>query len=57
LGVSLERSSVGRQLGLQQGFSGWLFMFVFTAGPAFWLFHPPFVMRVVLPFMHAIHAL
>jgi alginate O-acetyltransferase complex protein AlgI len=57
LGVSLERSSLGHRLGLQQGFSGWLFMFLFTAGPAFWLFHPPFVMRVVLPFMHAIHAL
>lgn len=57
LGVSLERSSIGRRMGLQNGFSGWLFMFVLTAGPAFWLFHPPFVMHVVLPFMHAIHAL
>ena len=57
LGVSLERSSPGRRLGLQRGISGWLYMFVFTAGPAFWLFHPPFVMRVILPFMRAIGAL
>ena len=57
LGVSLERSGVGRRLGLQHGFSGWLFMLVFTAGPAYWLFHPPFVLRVIIPFMKAIGAL
>jgi hypothetical protein len=57
MGVSLERSPLGRKLGLQRGFSGWLFMFVVTAGPAFWLFHPFFVTRVILPFMHAIGAL
>ena len=57
LGVSLERSSLGHRLGLQRGFSGWLYMFVLTAGPVFWLFHPPFVMRVILPFMRAIGAL
>jgi hypothetical protein len=56
-GVILERSSAGKALGLRGGFSGWAFMAVMTAGPAFWLFHPPFVMRVVLPFMHAIGAL
>jgi len=56
-GVSLERSGIGRRLGLQQGFSGWLCMFVFTVGPAFWLFHPAFVSRVILPFMKAIGAL
>ena len=57
LGVSLERSALGRQLRLQQGATGWIFMAVVTAGPAFWLFHPAFVLRVILPFMHAIHAL
>jgi hypothetical protein len=30
---------------------------LFVAGPAFWLFHPWFVLRVILPFMQAIHAL
>lgn len=57
LGVTLERSRAGRRLGLQRGLPAWLFMFVVAAGPAFWLFHPPFVTRVILPFMHAIHAL
>jgi len=56
-GVSLERSGTGRRLGLQQGFLGWLCMFVFTVGPAFWLFHPAFVSRVIVPFMKAIGAL
>jgi hypothetical protein len=56
-GVSLERSRIGRRLGLQQGFLGWLCMFVFTAGPVLWLFHPAFVSRVMVPFMKAIGAL
>jgi hypothetical protein len=34
-----------------------LFMAVFIVGPVFLLFHPPFVLRVILPFMKAIHAL
>ncbi len=57
LGVTLERSSFGRRLGLQHGLPAWLFMVVVAAAPAFWLFHPPFITRVILPFMHAIHAL
>jgi hypothetical protein len=57
VGVTLERSSLGRRLGLQQGSTGWIFMAVVTAAPAFWLFHPAFVLRVILPFMHAVHAL
>jgi hypothetical protein len=57
LGVTLERSALGRRLGLQQGQAGWIFMAIVTAAPAFWLFHPAFVLRVILPFMHAVHAL
>ena len=57
LGVTLERSALGRRLGLQQGLSAWIFLLVVTAAPAFCLFHPPFVLRVILPFMHAVHAL
>lgn len=57
LGVTLERSAWGRRFGLQQGLPGRLFMLVVVAVPAFWLFHPAFVLRVIVPFMHAIHAL
>jgi hypothetical protein len=57
LGVIFERSSLGKWFGLRKGFHGWLFTVVITAGPAFWLFHPPFVLHVMLPFMKAVHAL
>jgi hypothetical protein len=55
--VTLERSAPGRRLGLQKGLTAWIFLLIVTAAPAFWLFHPPFVLRVIIPFMHAIHAL
>jgi membrane bound O-acyltransferase family protein len=57
LGVTLERSSLGRRFGLQKGPVAWIFMALMTAVPAFWLFHPLFVWRVILPFMRAVHAL
>jgi hypothetical protein len=57
LGVAFERSPSGKELGLRRGLRGWLFMGVVTVGPVFWLFHPPFVLHVIIPFMKAIHAL
>jgi len=57
LGVALERSRFGKRVGLQKGLAGWLFLFAVTAAPAFWLFHPAFVLRVIVPFMSAAHAL
>lgn len=57
LGVLVERSSFGKQLGLREGVRGWLFMVAITAGPVFFLFHPPFVLRVIIPFMKWMHAL
>jgi hypothetical protein len=56
-GVTVERSRFGKRLGLGQGVRGWLFMVIFLTAPVFWLFHPWFVLRVILPFMRAIHAL
>jgi len=56
-GVALERSQFGRRLGLRGGVTGWVFMALLTAGPAFWLFHPPFLRNVVLPFMRVMHAI
>lgn len=55
-GITMERSNLGKRIGLGGGRIGWLFMALFVAGPVFWLFHPWFVLRVILPFMHAIHA-
>jgi Membrane bound O-acyl transferase family len=56
-GVAIERSRFGRRLGLGRGVRGWCFTIVLLAAPAFWLFHPYFVLRVILPFMQAIHAI
>ncbi len=57
VGVQVEHSQVGRRLGLGHGVRGWCFMTVFLATPVYALFHPWFVLRVILPFMQATHAL
>ncbi len=57
VGVAFERTALGKELGIRFGIRGWLFTAVVTAVPAFWLFHPPFVLRVMIPFMEAIRAL
>lgn len=54
LGVIAERSRLGRDLGLGHGLRGWLFTLLVTAGPVFWLFHPPFITHVILPMLTAI---
>ncbi len=56
-GVLFERSALAKRIGLEKEFPARIFTVVVTAAPAFWLFHPPFVHRVILPFMHAIGAL
>jgi hypothetical protein len=56
-GVTIEHSRFGKRLGLGRGVRGWCFMMLFLAAPVFWLFHPYFVLRVILPFMRAILAL
>lgn len=56
LGVITERSPLGRKLGLGHGLLGWFFTVVVTAGPVFWLFHPPFIKNVILPMLTAIGA-
>jgi predicted DCC family thiol-disulfide oxidoreductase YuxK len=54
--ILFERSAPGRRLGLGGGWSGWLFALLFAAVPAYWLFNPTFVHRVILPFLQAIGA-
>jgi hypothetical protein len=56
-GITIEHSRFGKRIGLGQGIRGWFFMMAFLVGPVLLLFHPPFVLRVILPFMQAIHAL
>jgi hypothetical protein len=56
LGVVGERSSAGKKLGMGAGRTGWLWTAVIAAGPAYGLFHPWFVTRVILPFLRAIGA-
>jgi len=54
LGIAGERSRRGRRLGLGHGWRGRLFAVLVAAGPAYWLFPPPFVHRVLLPMLAAI---
>jgi alginate O-acetyltransferase complex protein AlgI len=55
-GVAGERTQFGQRLGLGRGWRGWLFTAVVAAGPAFWLFPPPFVHHVILPMLAVIGA-
>ena len=54
LGVIAERSQTGQGFGLGRGASGWFWTALIAAGPVFALFHPWFVMRVMVPFLRAI---
>jgi D-alanyl-lipoteichoic acid acyltransferase DltB (MBOAT superfamily) len=56
LGLLLERSPAGQRLGLGRGGRGRLFAIAITAAPAFWLFHPAFVLNVVVPFLRVVGA-
>jgi hypothetical protein len=56
LGVLIERSPLGKRLGLGSGIRGWLWALTFAGAPTFILFHPPFVRGVILPFLSAIGA-
>jgi len=57
LGILAERSRIGRRIGLGKAWRGWLFTTLLLVLPAPLLFHPPFVERIVVPFMRAIGAL
>ncbi len=56
-GLVAEKSRTGRSSGLGRGLTGRLFAIVIAASPAYWLFHPAFVARVIIPFMKAFGAL
>jgi alginate O-acetyltransferase complex protein AlgI len=48
-GIFVERSEVGKTLGLSHGAKGWLFCFAFAAAPVFILFPPSFIHNVIVP--------
>jgi D-alanyl-lipoteichoic acid acyltransferase DltB (MBOAT superfamily) len=56
LGLLAERSRLGKRVGLGGGWRGRLFAVVVLIGPAVLLFHPPFVVRVVVPFLEVLGA-
>jgi hypothetical protein len=57
VGILFERSKLGKAIGLARGARGWLFTMLVLVAPAAFLFHPPFVERIVVPFMRALGAL
>ena len=57
LGILVERSRSGRGIGLAQDGRGWLFTMLVLVLPAAGLFHPPFVERIVVPFMQSLRAI
>jgi hypothetical protein len=52
-----ERSEFGRHLGLGSGWSGRLFAISVLLAPAPLLFHRPFVLGIIVPFMRALGAI
>ncbi len=56
LGVVVQRSTIARRFGLDRGGAGWGLTALFILGPAGWLFHPPFLRVVILPFLEALGA-
>jgi alginate O-acetyltransferase complex protein AlgI len=55
-GVLFEHTRLARRLRIDGGFRGWLFTVIIAGGPAFWLFHPPFIHNVILPFLKCLGA-
>lgn len=49
--IFVERSALGRRIGLGRGVLGWAFTMLVLVGPVMLLFHPPFVNGVVVPFL------
>jgi D-alanyl-lipoteichoic acid acyltransferase DltB (MBOAT superfamily) len=57
LGLLFERSEIAKRAGLRGGARGRLFTLAVAALPALFLFHPPFIHRVMLPLLDAFGAL
>jgi alginate O-acetyltransferase complex protein AlgI len=57
IGILVERSRFGREMGLARGARGWVFAMLVLVLPAPCLFHSPFVERITVPFMHSLGAM
>jgi alginate O-acetyltransferase complex protein AlgI len=49
--IFVERSRLGQRFGLARGWRGWAFALLVLLAPVALLFHPPFVITVVAPFL------
>ena len=56
-GIVVERTRLSRRIGLGSGWPGRAFTMLVLIAPVFFLFHRPFVVRVIVPFMRAMGAL
>ena len=56
-GLMIERSRIGRRLGLGDGLRGWLFTMLVLIGPSRLLLHQPFLERIIIPFVIAVRSL
>jgi hypothetical protein len=56
-GMIFERSRFGRRLGLGGGWPGRLFSLTVVIAPLGLLFHRPFVVGIIVPFMRALKAI
>ncbi len=54
-GIAVEKSRLGRRLGLGAGFTGWLWMALCTLAPLPLLFHRPFIDHVIIPQFQFFH--
>jgi alginate O-acetyltransferase complex protein AlgI len=52
-----ERGALARKLGLGRGPAGRLLTMLVLLGPVYFLFHPPFVLGIVVPFLRALRAI
>ncbi len=56
MAIFAERSPIGRLIGLGNGWQGWLFTMAVLLVPVCLLFHPPFVVGVIVPLLHVLRA-
>jgi len=56
-GILIQRSRLGGFAGLRRGITARAFTLVVAAAPAYWLFPPPFIRNVIIPFLKVIHSL